>query len=169
MKRLPFLAAVIGAVTVLGAQRHEAQPRYHPEPVASLEGKLREGSAVNAPSEPAHTVWDSVYTDAQATRGDSLYKTGCANCHGATLAGSDDGTPLTGDTFLGNWNGVTLAELYDKLRNTMPPDTPKTIPPDQVADMLAYILSQNHFPSGKSPLSADAERLKDIKFVASKP
>jgi mono/diheme cytochrome c family protein len=127
------------------------------------------GAATLGIHEPTRTVWDGVYTDSQAVHGDSLYKAGCANCHGATLAGSDDGTPLTGDTFLGNWNGLTLAELYDKIRSTMPPDHPKTIPPEQIADMLAFILTKNHFPSGNSALASDADRLKDIKIVASKP
>ena len=145
MKSLLFAAATIGAMTVLGARRPETR------------------------REPTHSVWDSVYTDAQAARGDSLYKAGCANCHGATLAGGDDGTPLIGDAFLGSWNGLTLADLYDKIRSTMPPETPKTIPPDQVADMVAYLLAQNHFPAGKTPLTADVERLKDVKVVASKP
>lgn len=161
MKSLLFLAATIGAMTVLGERRPEAQPRRHPE--------RSEGSAVPAASEPTHSVWDSVYTDAQAAHGDSLYKTGCAKCHGTTLAGSDDGTPLTGDTFLGNWNGLTLAELYDKIRTTMPPESPKTIPPDQVTDMLAYLLAQNHFPAGRTALTADVDRLKDVKVVVSKP
>ena len=145
MKSLLLVAATIGAMTVLGARRPEA------------------------PSEPTHSVWDSVYTEAQSVRGDSLYRVGCATCHGATLAGTDDGTPLTGDAFLGNWNGLTLAELYDKIRSTMPPETPETIPPDQVTGMLAYLLAQNHFPPGKTALTADVDRLKDIKVVASRP
>src|SRR5215212_9818145 len=66
------------------------------------------------------SVWDSVYTDSQALRGDSLYKESCAKCHGATLAGTDDGSPLTGSNFLGNWNGLSVGELYDKIRTTMP-------------------------------------------------
>ena len=33
------------------------------------------------------SVWDGVYTDAQATRGADTYKTSCVRCHLATLKG----------------------------------------------------------------------------------
>lgn len=44
MKSLLLLTATIGAATVLAARHPEAQPLRHPEPFASLEGRLREGS-----------------------------------------------------------------------------------------------------------------------------
>lgn len=119
--------------------------------------------------EPTRSVWDSVYTDSQAVRGDPLYQAACGKCHGATLAGGDDGTPLTGAIFLSNWNGQTLADLYDRIRNSMPPDNPSSIPRGQVADILAYMLARNQFPSGRVMLSDDAARLKDVKFLQSKP
>lgn len=128
------------------------------------------GSSVHprqARNEPGHTVWDSVYTDSQVTRAESTYSQGCAKCHGSMLEGAQDGGPLTGSDFLANWDGMTLADLQDKIRTTMPPDTPNTIPPSQVADLVALVLSRNHFPAGASPLTADAERLKDIKIVRS--
>lgn len=127
------------------------------------------GHRVTARREPAHTVWDSVYTDSQATAAESTYKQGCANCHGAALEGAQDGGPLVGPIFLTNWEGLTLADLGEKIRTTMPPDTPNTIPPSRVADLVALVLSRNHFPAGASALTPDAERLKDIKIVHGKP
>ena len=120
-------------------------------------------------TEPGHTVWDSVYTDSQVARADSTYTQSCAKCHGAALQGAQDGGPLTGPDFLTNWDGMTLADLHDKIRTTMPPDTPNTIPPSQVADLVALVLAHNHFPAGATPLTADAARLKDIKMVRSRP
>lgn len=119
--------------------------------------------------EPGHTVFDSVYTDSQATRAESTYSQSCAKCHGATLQGAQDGGPLTGPDFLANWDGMTLADLHDKIRTTMPPDTPNTISPSQVADLVALVLSRNHFPAGAAPLPPDPARLKDIKIVRSRP
>jgi mono/diheme cytochrome c family protein len=118
--------------------------------------------------EPTHTVWDSVYTDAQTVRGDSLYRQTCVKCHGPELAGGDDGSPLVGDPFLGNWDGQSLDQLYDRIRNSMPPDNPKSIPRDQVADVLAFVLAKNHFPAGATPLTDDPARLKDIKVLKRK-
>jgi mono/diheme cytochrome c family protein len=120
--------------------------------------------------EPTHTVWDSVYSAGQATHGDSLYRSlGCVKCHGATLAGGDDGSPLTGKDFSGNWDGQTLEQLFDQIRNSMPPDNPKSVPRDQVADLVAYVLSKNQFPAGGQALTDSVERLRDIKVVFSKP
>jgi len=117
----------------------------------------------------ARTVWDSVYSDSQATRGDALYKTSCAKCHGVTLAGTDSAAELSGKSFLGNWDGLTLDQLYDKIYTSMPPDNPKSVPRGQLADILAYVLSQNHFPAGKQALSENMDQLKDITLLKSHP
>lgn len=119
--------------------------------------------------EPGHTVLDSVYTDSQATAAESTYKQGCAKCHGAALEGAQDGGPLTGPIFLTNWQGLTLADLQDKIRTTMPPDTPNTIPPSTVADLVALVLERNQYPAGTKPLTPEPERLKDIKIVRGSP
>ena len=37
---------------------------------------------------PAKTVWDGVYTEAQAARGRSAYQQHCAECHGGSLEGA---------------------------------------------------------------------------------
>ena len=120
-------------------------------------------------AEPGHTVWDSVYTDSQATAAESTYKQSCASCHGDALQGAQDGGPLTGGDFLTNWDGMTLADLHDKIRTTMPPDNPSTISPSQVADLVALVLARNQFPAGTTALTADAARLQDIKIVRSRP
>jgi Cytochrome c, mono- and diheme variants len=147
IRPLSLIVAAIGAGTLLGSPRHKA----------------------HVAAEPTHSVWDSVYTDSQAARGDSLYKTTCGKCHGPAATGSDDGPPLVGAVFNSNWNGQTLSDLHDRFRNTMPPDNPKTIPRSQITDIVAYVLAQNHFPSGKLALIDDVTTLKDIKFLQSKP
>jgi mono/diheme cytochrome c family protein len=115
------------------------------------------------------TTWDSVYTESQAARGDTLYKATCAKCHGATLTGGDEGGPLVGRDFAASWNGMTLDQLFEKIRTTMPPDNPKTVPPKDVADIVAYLLAQNKFPAGASALTEDVELMKTIKFASSRP
>jgi len=150
------LLALGGAAVLLAAATHPG-------------AATRAARAARAGAEPGHTVWDSVYTDSQATRSESTYAQSCAKCHGATLQGAQDAGPLTGPDFLANWDGMTLADLHDKIRTTMPPDTPNTISPPQVADLVALILARNHFPAGASALGADADRLKDIKIVRTRP
>jgi mono/diheme cytochrome c family protein len=120
-------------------------------------------------AELTHTVWDSVYTAAQASHGDSLYRNTCVKCHGATLGGGDQGSPLVGSAFLGNWSDLTLDQLFDKIRTSMPPDNPKSIATRDVADLIAYLLAQNLFPAGAKTLTDSLDQLKDIKITTSRP
>ena len=51
----------------------------------------------------------------------------------------------------------------------MPLDQPGTLSRQQNADVVAFLLRANAWPSGKTELPADAAALKQIKIVASKP
>lgn len=119
--------------------------------------------------EPTHTTWDSVYTAAQASRGDSIYRQTCVKCHGPALAGTPDGTPLAGHDFLTNWDGLTLGDLYDKILTTMPPEKPKSVAPQDIADVMAFVLAQNQFPAGQTGLVPDSARLQDVKIAKDHP
>jgi len=115
------------------------------------------------------TVWDGVYTEEQAKRGEALYMERCVHCHGTNLAGAVDGAAsLTGATFNGNWNGVTLDLMLDRVRSTMPVDKPASLSRQQIADLLSFIFSANKFPAGKTELPRQAEMLNLIQFKATK-
>jgi mono/diheme cytochrome c family protein len=123
--------------------------------------------------EPAATesrsVWDGVYTEDQAKRGEALYQKECKSCHGFTLAGGESSPPLTGGAFLSNWNGLTLGDLFERIRKTMPQNAPGKLNRPQNADILAFLLSANKFPVGKTELTRQTEFLKEIRFEAVKP
>jgi mono/diheme cytochrome c family protein len=113
------------------------------------------------------TVWDGVYTDEQATRGEALYGEHCVKCHGATLQGNGEGAlPLTGATFKSTWNGVSMGAMFDRVRVSMPQDKPATLTRQQVADVLAFILRANKFPAGKTELARQTDLLNAIVFQA---
>jgi len=117
----------------------------------------------------AKSVWDGVYTEEQARRGEALYAERCVRCHGATYMGGTDGaTALVGPTFNGNWNNVPLDQMLDRLRLTMPMDKPASLSRQQTADALAFILSINKIPAGKTELPRQAEILNQITYKASK-
>ncbi len=161
-----FVAATSVAAFLLRPQT----PAYAQAHAHALRDPLAHVVAVTSSErEPAHTTWDSIYTDSQATRGDTLYKATCVKCHGETLAGTDSAVSLAGTDFLVNWDGLTLDQLYDKMLTTMPSDNPKSLPSGQIVDILAYMLAKNAFPSGKTALPDDVAVLKDIKFAKSKP
>jgi mono/diheme cytochrome c family protein len=115
------------------------------------------------------SVWEGVYTEEQAKRGEALYAEHCVRCHGATYMGGTDGAgPLLGPTFNGTWNGVPLDQMLDRVRSTMPMDKPATLSRQQTADALAFIFSINKIPAGKTELPKQAEILSLIQFKASK-
>ena len=119
------------------------------------------------PSE--RSVWDGVYTEEQAKRGEELYEKQCSPCHGDKLAGRESAPPLTGGAFLSNWNGLTLGDLFERVRKTMPQNAPGKLSRQQNADILAYMLKFNEFPSGKTELPADPSLLTETRFQAVKP
>jgi mono/diheme cytochrome c family protein len=115
------------------------------------------------------TVWDGVYTDEQATRGEALYGEHCIRCHGATLQGNGEGAkPLTDATFRSTWNGVPLGALFDRVRLSMPQDKPGSLTRQQVADLLAFMLRANKFPAGKDELVRQTDLLNAIMFKSEK-
>jgi mono/diheme cytochrome c family protein len=127
------------------------------------------GLAALAQEPPTRSVWDGVYTQDQAARGQSLYTKECAACHGQSLSGGEEAPPLSGGGFTANWNGLTVGDLFERVRVSMPEGRPGTLSRQQNADILAYVLSGNQFPAGKAELVKETELLKQIKFEAVKP
>ena len=115
------------------------------------------------------TVQDGVFSDAQATRGQTLYAQRCAGCHGPALTGAQ-APPLAGDAFTAKWRMEPLSALFIKIRYTMPPTPAPSAPPggglttpapvvpqltaEQGADLVAHVLKTNGFPAGKTDFAA---------------
>jgi mono/diheme cytochrome c family protein len=117
----------------------------------------------------ATSVWDGVYTDAQARRGEPQYAAECAECHGDDLAGLDTAPALVGDEFLWNWHGLALGDLFDRLRISMPQAAPNSVSRSDKADILAYMLEANGFPPGETELVARASELAGVSLLAERP
>lgn len=107
------------------------------------------------------SIWDGVYTDAQAERGHTLYTQNCARCHGAQLWGTYEIPPLVG-RFMARWSGSSLDALFDYVSTAMPLGHPGALGPSANADILAFLLKSNDVPSGSKELSAGS--LKAISF-----
>ncbi|MEK6285009.1 MAG: cytochrome c [Acidobacteriota bacterium] len=121
------------------------------------------------PDKGSRSVWDGVFTKEQATRGEALYAQHCSSCHGPDLAGNDEAAPLTGSAFLANWDGLSVGDLTERVRVTMPPNNLGKLSRQQITDILSYMLSFNSFPAGKTELDPKAELLKQIRIEATKP
>jgi mono/diheme cytochrome c family protein len=109
---------------------------------------------------PAKTVNDGVYSSSQASRGQALFQSLCTTCHAPDR--------FTGDEFVSAWSGKPLVELFNAVQ-TMPEDNPGSLSGQQYADVMAYFLQLNKFPTGADELKGEADALAGIQFEAAKP
>ncbi len=119
-------------------------------------------------AQPTKSVWDGVYTVDQANRGKELYASQCASCHGAELTGGEMAPALTGGEFGSGWDGLTVGDLFERIRISMPQNAPGTLSGQQNADILAFVLASNKFPAGSDELPKEGMILKSIKFEVKK-
>jgi cytochrome c5 len=109
------------------------------------------------------SVWDGVYTAAQVDRGKAAYGKHCSRCHGDDPANSRN--PLSGDRFAEHWESRTLADLFHRIRDTMPPGEASTVAAADKLDALAYLLQRNGFPEGRAELPSDGDALATIRIT----
>ena len=130
------------------------------ETAAALEGFADAGPAVSA--------WDGVFSEAQATRGRGVYSGACGFCHGRRLNGAPDDPdmrstpPLARARFLREWEGRSLATLFEYTRLTMPEDNPTSLTDAEYVDVIAYMLSVSRMPAGDDELSPESRSLAQI-------
>ena len=101
------------------------------------------------------TVWDGVYTDAQAERGRASYQQSCVGCHRDDLRGDNTAPSLVGESFTFLWGDMEVGELSARIQKLMPPERPGSLPAQTYTDIIAFILQKNAFPSGDLELNAD--------------
>jgi S-disulfanyl-L-cysteine oxidoreductase SoxD len=115
------------------------------------------------------TVWDGVYSEEQATRGQAAYEADCASCHQSDFAGDGFAPSLAGPEFASAWNDLSVGDLYDRIRQSMPPTDPGAVQPATKVDIVAYLLKGNKMPAGSDELPKEVDGLKQIKYLANKP
>ena len=132
---------------------------------AALSMLLLLGAVVaDAQNAPGPSISSGVFTAAQARRGDAAYQASCSACHGSDLHATDaEAVDLTGPAFRARWNGKTLEERFETIRDTMPLGNARTLGDQTYMDILAFILQFNDFPPGNQELVP--ETAKVIVFV----
>ena len=128
------------------------------DPAPLKEVKITEPKS--ASGGPAAAPSGGLYADMQVPRGEPVYMESCAPCHDPRLTGGV-GPALAGTEFVGSWKGKTVGDLYEKIKNEMPLTAPGTLSPQQAADVVAFLLSSNHYASG-SELKPDVPALKAV-------
>jgi mono/diheme cytochrome c family protein len=110
------------------------------------------------------SVWDGVYAEAQATRGAQRYRASCASCHSEDLLGGS-GPALVGESFSQRWNGTSVADMLQTLRQTMPQDSPDSLGVPGYLDVVAYLLKSNSIPAGAAELPPELPALQQIRIT----
>ncbi len=112
------------------------------------------------------TIWDRIYTEEQAKRGQEIYVRACGVCHGDDLRGAD-GPALVGSVFSVRWRDEPVARIFGT-RSTMPQDNPGGLGAQAYVDIISFVLKANGSPAGDVELPPDPERLERI-FITEKP
>jgi len=143
--RSPFTVAVALVVTLLGI-----------------------GVSRTVVSAQAKNTWSGIFTAEQVARGKEKAMAECASCHGNTLKG-DLAPALVGADFIDHWYDARLGELALRIQNTMPQSAPGTLKPEEYADIVAFLLSENGFPAGSETLKmTPVDALDAIKITKTK-
>jgi mono/diheme cytochrome c family protein len=140
------------------AKRRRVGCGLHPSAsVLSLAGLLfvaavAAGLANAQTSTPRRTVWDGVYTEAQAARGVMAYSQSCGGCHALATEGK---APLVGDPFWKSFAQKTVSDLLEFVSTYMPNGAPGSLSKPAYEDVVALILKSNGFPAGTTELTSN--------------
>jgi alcohol dehydrogenase (cytochrome c) len=105
------------------------------------------------------------FTTAQLNQGRWEYSQKCAVCHGAQFEGG--GAPaLKGRVFNVQWEGKTLKDFYDYVRQNMPLGQGGALDSQEYADIVAYILAQSGLPAGEEKLTATSPMQRVLELSA---
>ena len=112
------------------------------------------------------TVWDGVFTETQASRGEAAYVRSCAACHKEDLLGSSTAPALAGEAFFRRWNESTVDDVVQTMKGSMPQEAPSSLDVKVYVDIITYLLKASGSPTGSTELTSDRDRLKLLRVTA---
>jgi len=110
--------------------------------------------AQDAPAPTGRSIWEGVYTEEQAGRGDVVSQEVCSSCHSPS--------DWSHDRFISSWAGRSVLDLVHNLTETMPQDMPGSLTRRQYTDVVAYIFKINNVPAGAAELAEEDAALQGI-------
>ena len=96
------------------------------------------------------------FTEGQARAGREAYTAQCAGCHQPDLRGSGEAPALAGANFISTWGNQTVADLFGRIKSSMPPGRGGSIDDSTCLAIVAHILQSNGSGAGSQPLTASA-------------
>jgi mono/diheme cytochrome c family protein len=107
------------------------------------------GMALGQTGQTGRTVWDGVYTEAQAARGMMAFSQSCAGCHALAAEGK---APLVGDAFWKSFAQKSVGDVLEFVSMYMPNGKPGSLAEPTYRDIVALMLKSNGFPAGTAEL-----------------
>ena len=129
--------------------------------VEAVSAAVEPAAPRNIPA-PVRSNLDGVFTEAQAGRGQSVYRQACTACHLEDLLGDQSAPALVGASFTTRWIGSTAHDMVDTIRSSMPQEAPDSLGDQGYVDLIGYLLQMNGSPPGDAELPVDAELLRQI-------
>ena len=120
--------------------------------------------------QPTKSVLDGVFNEEQLKRGTQTFIDNCSVCHGQDLSGGEIAPALFGPNFMANWNGLTVGDLFERIRISMPPDNPDKMSStaghrhrlrDPQCQRLPH--GQNRVGVQDGSLEADQDRTEEVR------
>jgi alcohol dehydrogenase (cytochrome c) len=149
--RSALSAALCGAIAALITVASSA--KLHAQAPAGAPAVGGRGAA--APAE-------ALFTSAQAVAGKAAYQRSCASCHGANVDDGSSAPPLRGAAFLGKYAGKPAVDLFTYVSTKMPPGNPGSLGSAEYAQIIAYVLQQNSYATGRKEFASDAAALASV-------
>jgi mono/diheme cytochrome c family protein len=171
--------AVMTAGGLLTGGLLEATPSPPARDAAVATSATGTGRALAWQDPATKTIWDGIYTEEQARRGERVFKSECSYCHRDDLAGGflDDGVGRApalagprafGSSLVERWKDLTLTDMVASIAATMPQQRPTSLTLQAYVDVVGYLFSKNNIPAGSVELPVDVETLGQLLITQKK-
>ncbi|KGI78960.1 c-type cytochrome [Oleiagrimonas soli] len=94
----------------------------------------------------------ALFTEAQMAEGKAKFEDHCSQCHGPNLEGRA-GPALKGPLFASADADFHVRDIFTIVSQNMPATQPGSLSHEDYVQIMAFILSQNGYPSGSSKLT----------------
>ncbi len=141
MKKILFTSALMFVLAGCASTSEGMPASAAPPPAAAPEATASAGA---------------FYTSQQASRGEGLFRDNCVSCHASS--------EFTGSSFERRWRNRAVGDIYEFVLYSMPDDNPGGLPEQTYADIVAYMLRLNDFPTGNSELPTSLDALMQMQM-----
>ena len=106
----------------------------------------------------------ALYTAEQASTGKQKFADNCAQCHGDNLEGMA-GPALKGDLFASAKANFHVGDIFSIVAKNMPSTQPGSLSHEDYTQIMAFLLQQNGYPAGPSPLVFETALTSTVPLV----